>query len=372
MLPTAGNASIIRFSPSSGQSHLILDPTVYGNGGVIDLPNGSRLIFDGDGTVELKNGVMFRMMGTYGDPNQSDWPSLITQNLTIMTLDQNATVSVVGVGNFIIRSNGTLRVDKPESKLTFGGNFATDEIIFDADFDSNITIDDPIARISFYNGIFDIIFDNHSTMHILQGILELNMLYGMLPGGSSGYIRKWHVINGAELDIQKNGTAGAVLSIAPNRNDQPVDFDSHSGFICAGGDFEYKCFDASGTGLLVDTVCQIQSRNSTIATDSLSEIFRQLCYVLNPQIVKSPDATILCIMGSKLNPSRDGSLGAFLPKQGFPNGSAVYLQQGDHDICYDKSNLNGPLDLIRGADRLGVWFTIAHGNEATRFYRDLI
>lgn len=365
MLPAANNAVIFRFTHCIDgcpvKNHLIFDPTVYGNGGVILMPPNTRMVFDGEGLVELQNGVIFSMQGTYMDPLQTDWPAIITQNLATMYLDPSSTVMVNGVGCFNVRSHGTLQVANPQSQIVFGTS-VNDEIAFNADFDSNITINDPTASIAFYQGTYDIIFNNHSALHILQGVLDINMLNGDALGGVLGYLRTWHMINGAELDIAKYATGSALLRVAANLFDLPVDFDDRSGFIREGGDFEYKLFDDTGATVLVDTVCQIQSKNITISTDAMSDLYRELCYVLNRQIVKSPDATILCLMGTRPNPAQDGRLAAFLPNETFYNASIVGLQQGDHDVCYNRAG-SDVYNVVCGADRSGAWFTIYNGSQ---------
>ena len=370
MLPGEGEAVVFEFckcyESKLNPPSVIFDPAIYGGGGIVELPKGSRLAFCGYGTVDLKDGVEFEFTGTAcADMGvQPDWPELLLDECACMTLEAGATAKITGgddgAGCLNMRKGGCILLDQANSHLIFGED-CKNEIIVHASLGSHITVDNPTALISYQLGVFDLIFENNSSMQISDGTIELNALNGV---ESPGVIRKWEFLNDSCLVLPGQcGKTLGLLRLAPNdpshccvtSDSENVMFNNLEGHVCGHGDLQY--IDGE-----VNSITQIQN-NQFCITAPMVEVFMNLSYLLEPGLVPPPDATILALQGTRPDQSKCGRLVAFCPER---DGSIVGLAQGDHDIFYDSSDSCGTLDLVRGYDRLGRVFTISNCNESTR------
>src|SRR5207237_650929 len=142
--------------------------------------------------------------------------------------------------------------------VIFGENLFNTELLHTVAFGGEVMLTDPSAQISYQNGIFDITFDNHSSLNIVQGTVEMNTLNGAT---SPGIIRTLHFLDGSSLRIAKLGdaTTSGLLKFAPNFADFTVDFDSRTGVIFPSGNIQFNSFNGSG-GIAVNTTLQIQQK----------------------------------------------------------------------------------------------------------------
>jgi hypothetical protein len=376
LLPGEGEAVVFEFckcyESKLNPPSVIFDPAVFGNGGMVELAKGSRLAFCGFGTVELKDGVTFKFTGTAcaGMGPQADWPELLLDECACMVVDANATAMITGgddgAGCLNMRKGGCILLDQSNSHLIFG-QACKNEIIVHASLGSHITVDNPTALISFQLGVFDLIFENNSSLQISDGTIEMNTLNCI---ESPGVIRKWEFLNDSCLVLpgQCNKRLG-VLRLAPNdpnhcceiSGSENVQFNNLEGHVCGHGDLQFVSFDTMGNKI-VNSTTQIQD-NRFCTTAPMVDIFMQLSYLLEPGLVPPPDATILALQGTRPDLSKCGRLVAFCPAR---DGSIVGLAQGDHDLFYDSSESCGTLDLVRGYDRLGRVFTISNCDGSTR------
>lgn len=145
--------------------------------------------------------------------------------------------------------------------------------------------------------------------------------------------------------------------MSPNFDDIPVMFDNRTGVIYGGehrgnGHIQYINFDTSPN---INTKLLIQD-NYFALTRPISDIFMELALILEsgPAIIAPSDVDILVRLGST-DASVDGDLAALSPLR---NGSAVPLQNGDHDVSYDDlkiigSDIEGNQFEITGYDSNG-------------------
>jgi hypothetical protein len=179
---------------------------------------------------------------------------------------------------------------------------------------------------------------------------------------SDGTIEALHFVDGSSLRIDKTGipSVDGLLRFAPNFNNASTDFDNRAGIIflgdaqTTGGNIQFRSFDAGGN-IVVDTTTIIQDKHFAFVRPMV-ELFMELSYYLYRGLIETPDATILCRIGTIPNVNQDGRLAAFCPTR---NGSIVGLQQGDHDVFYDGLQ-------IKGYNFNNQLFTISNCNESTR------
>ena len=377
MLPKAGETKIFKFDPccvgaclKDNAPKVIFDPAIYGNGGRVELPQASRLEFCGFGMVELKDGVIFEYTGTpCGDvAPQADWPELLLVDTACLTVEEGGTATIgggtSGAGCFNLRGGAAIDMYQDNSHLIFGEN-ELNEIIVNAEYASHISVNNPSALISYQLGVFDLLFDNNSSMEINMGAIELNTLECQQAAGK---IRRWEFTNDSCLVLPGQcGKTLGLLRIANNRTDHPcddgenVEFNNLAGHVCGHGDLQYVAFDEMGNKIVSSTT-QIQN-NMVCFDDQMLEVFFNLSYILTDQLNETPDSLILALQGSRPNQSQCGRLVAFCPDR---DGRFVGLAQGDHDLFYNMSTPCGPEDLICGFDRLGRQFCISNCDENTR------
>ncbi|MCA9770743.1 hypothetical protein KC460_05225, partial [Candidatus Dependentiae bacterium] len=255
---------------------------------------GSRMVFTGEGIVELLDGVEFNMEGTPYclDPNppanpQADWPCLITENCAVMHLDMKATVSIGGgasndvngsggAGCVITRKGGTILLDQ-ESHLVFGNTYA-DDMLVSTEFASAIITNDPKALITFEKACFDVIFNHQAALSVLQGNVEFNMYRGARSdqegNEAAGVLKSLQFEEGSLLYVLRRGTNVAQVRFAPNFNTDPnfalgsdiaTDFNNRCGEVCGGGHVQFKEFAGIATTLGEKFFCQ----GATIAAGSI-------------------------------------------------------------------------------------------------------
>jgi hypothetical protein len=275
MLPGEDEAVIFKFdpcfAPCDQKPVLVFDPAQYGNAGLVELPAGSRMIFTGEGIVELRDGVEFNMAGTPHclDPNppvnpKADWPCLVVENNAIMHVDLDATVAIGGglssnpggpggAGRVIVRNGGTILLDQT-SHLIFG-NTNEDDLEISAEFVGAIITNAPRALITFQKACFELLFNHQSALSILQGTVEMNMYGGAFndPQGNeaTGVIKRLFFDEGSLLYVLRRGSDVGLLRMAPNFNpdanfalgaDIPMEFNNRCGQACGGGWIQFKEF----------------------------------------------------------------------------------------------------------------------------------
>jgi hypothetical protein len=372
MLPAADTTVVFEFCPCFGDMNLprvIFDPSVYDplnlNNGFVDLPVRSRMVFTGEGIVEVKNGVTFYLLGQDCVELPSglfgvDWPQFIIEERAKMHLEAGAVVSIGGRGRFQARDAGFVCLDNP-SHLIFG----TD--IFDclevrADSLGAFILDDPDALLTFQRARYDVVFDQSSNLSVLRGIVEFNMnnaqpITDGIP--NAGILNKLNFTEGSSVQVRKvSGGVGVLESglirFAPNLDDVPVNFDNRTGVVYGG--------ENSGSGHIqyinFDTTPQINTKlllydNYFALTRPISEIFMELALILKsgPAIIDPSDIDILVRFGST-DASIDGNLAALSPLR---NGSAIALEENDHDVSYNElvvigKDINGDQFEISGFD----------------------
>ncbi len=357
MLPPEGDAVYFEFSPCYGpmadRPTVVFDPAVYGNGGVVPLVKNSRVIFAGDGRVELKDGVTFEYAGTsIADGPQADWPELVLEGGADMHLDTNATVLIGGEGGkFTVRDCAAVILDEA-SQLIFGDTPLTTELLVRFDCASRLQINNADALVTFHVGIFDVLFDNHSSLDIMLGTVEMNTLNG---NESAGIMRTLHLTGGSSLRINKDGVTSGLLRLAPNTDDFFMDVDTRAGVIHSGGNMQFVSFGATP----VNTIVQIQDRDIALEQEVV-EAFMQLSFSINQELnPQPPEASIIVLRGSLPDPTLDGTLAALCPAR---NGSIVSLEFGDHDVRYDGN-------VITGKNMIGRTFRIFNCDATQRVVR---
>ncbi|MCX5921807.1 MAG: WD40 repeat domain-containing protein [Candidatus Dependentiae bacterium] len=355
---------------------VIIDPSQF-IGGRVPLPANTRVVFTGEGIVEVHDGIVFDFQGT-PNTDKFDWPGLVIEELAIMdfktssttcgsteTTDftQTVTVTFGGLGGcFVVRSGAQMLLDNPINVI-FGETVDTQiDHHVDAAGVVRLTLNDLTKQtpvLTYHLGQFEILYNNHSTLDIQHGTVEFNTLYGQQ---SEGIITTWHFVDSSSLRISKVGDprTDGLLRLAPNALNFQTDFDNRDGVIFVGntllstGNIEFRSFDGSGN-ILVDTVLLIQDKHFAFVR-TMVEIYMELTYAINRGLVESPDATILARLGTIPLISQDGTLAAYCPSR---DGSVVQLKQGDHDVRYDGA-------LIRGSNFNNQVFTISNCNAATR------
>lgn len=247
MVPQGSHAIFFNFDPCYGVysqiPRVIFDPAHYGNNGVINIPQDVRIVFSGNGIVEMRDGVHINMRGTpacgsTGGVNTTNWPQIVIENGAVLELDLNATVTIGGVGDpisgsgsagtVLIRNNGQISLNKP-SHLVFGATQSDQFQIF-VDFCSEITASSTFADavhtnslsnqpavITFQKACFDIEFDNQSTLNVLPGgEVEFNTYRGSRTD-YDGYPAEGNIYT-------MSFTSGSLFNILRlTANDQPLE-----------------------------------------------------------------------------------------------------------------------------------------------------
>ncbi len=382
MLPKEGEMVMFKFNPSFGSMafmpRLIFDPSYFGKNGRVKLPRNTRFIISGEGIVELKDGVIFDFGGSVSDEAESDWPQLIVEDGAIMHIEPHATVvlgggtlnktrsRVKGAGIFAVRNNASVLLDSPSHMIV--GEHINNKLKFAVERGGMVIVNNVQALLSFQLGTFDILFNNHSAFTIAQGIVEFNMLNGILPEFQgvlhAGVIKKLHFTDGSKLEISKSIHGAGLLRMAPNAGEHDgelIDFDNQSGFICGEGNMQLRRFDVSGKKI-INTTVHIQ-KNMFATHQDMLHLFMMLGSLFDHNSAIFDEMATLVSLGSIPNADQDGRLAVFCPTK---DGSIVKLAQGDHDVFYDRSKTDGDFDLIRGFDARGQLFTIKDCDESTR------
>jgi len=378
MLPGKEQIVTMVFEDSPISRHekprLIFDPTFFGNEGRVDLAPLSRLVFRGDGIIEVRNGVTFDLSSaqlvlekgatlhivpeaTVTFVNHKPVEELSVESVQVAddTVEQkkavtlvNQTDDVVDPGQLILRKGGKILLTNP-SHLVFGAQ-PVDCIKLQVEFGGQFVVDNKDARVSFQQGTFDIFFNNFSMLRILNGIVELNMFNGL---ESAGHIRTWHFQMGALLEVKNNNHGIGTLSLAENNVSQSLkvtDFDNQTGFTRGNGNLRFKTFNEQGEPL-VDSTVQLQNYLFE-KEDSLFNLFMRLACIEVQE--KNGHQVTLVRQGNSENGS-PGKLAAFSPRG---DGSIVPLLSGDHRLVYDSNEPGGPLSVIRGYDAHNRLFVI--------------
>jgi hypothetical protein len=365
-LPESKRAIVFEFCPCWGEKSkiptLVFDPAVFGNGGVVALPHKFRMIFKGNGIVQVKDGVNFNLGGS-GDPvpASSDEPQLITENFAVMRLDTTSVSQeayVTGIGRFYLRSGGMLLLDSP-GHLIFGTSSA-DYIEVIADDVGSIVLNGPVGAsdafkntvLTFQLGQFDLLFLRQSSLRIIRGVVEINSNNGV---NAAGLLSTLLFEEGSCLQVQKVGTESGVLRFSPNFLDANVAFNNRTGEVHGGGNMQYLAFNGAGTRV-VNSVVQLQEHFFEVIRPMV-EVFMELGWILVPEnqpTQEEPsDARILARLGvsdalmraALFNPlpAPGAELAAFKPSStgARGDGSLVALLAGDHDVSYDGPDIIG-------------------------------
>jgi hypothetical protein len=362
-IPATNTSVIFQFDPCYGEMcgpnppkpTVVFDPAVFGNGGVVPIPASTRTIFSGEGIVQVRNGVTFDFQGT-PFTDMSDWPALIIEDLAQMDFDSGSTITFGGQGGkFVVRSGALMNMDVP-THVIFGQNLFATNILHWIDFAGSVLINNPSALLTYSQGTFDILYSNHSTLNIQSGTMEVNTLNG---AQSDGILSLFHFVDGSSLRIDKTGvpSVDGLLRFAPNFLNATIDFDNRAGITFlgdgqdTGGNIQFVSFDNPA----VNTTTIIQDKHFAFVRPMV-ELFMELSYYLYRGLIETPDATIMCRMGTIPVVANDGQLAAFCPTR---DGSIVGLQQGDHDLFYDGLQ-------IKGYNFANQLFTISNCDASTR------
>ena len=401
LLPANDTATVFRFTPCYGRMcgdcpqtpRVIIDPAVFGSNR-IPLNKNTRIIFQGEGLVENRNGVVWDYMGTpFSD--MADWPALIIEDKARMTFCPGATVifgggndeGTTGAGKFIVRQAGQMLVVDPSVHVIFGETFNT-QILQIVEADGLVAVgkiengedhpSTPMPTLSYILGTFDLEFRNHATLNINNGIFELNTdsSASLTPWLTSNYtpgiINSITFSQGSSLQIVKTGDPAVqgLLRLAPNDGDTPVRFDNRASTIftndaaALAGNIQFR--NADGT---VRTTLLIQN-NSFAIQQSMLTIFNELTYIVPRGIAEVPQSTILARLGDIDNlvsnglvvPGQNGRLTGYCQMR---DGSIVQLCQGDQNVTYDFDPITNTT-VLKGIDSLGRTWIIRNCDASTR------
>jgi hypothetical protein len=262
-----------------------------------------------------------------------------------------------------------MTLDKP-MHIFFGETLGVTQIMHWMDFAGVVQVTNTGALMTYHQGNFNILYDNHSALEIALGTVELNTNNGF---ESPGIVDQLYFKDGASLRINKTGVViggvlfDGLLRFAPNYFDAPMDFDNRAGVTFIGdgqysyGNIQFRSFDGAGN-IAVNTTLWLQDNHFAFVRPVL-DAYMELTYQLRRAIVESPDATILVRLGTIPDVNADGQLAAYCPSR---DGSVVGLQQGDHDVFYNSSVVGGPLDQVQGFNFNNQLFTIDNCDPATR------
>ncbi|MFC1843120.1 hypothetical protein ACFLYU_05685, partial [Candidatus Dependentiae bacterium] len=366
MLPKEGKVVIYRFDPccvagctSDTFPKFIFDPSIYGADGEITIPDNSKLIFEGEGIIELNDGVKFILSGkataTDCDITFTGCSQIIVRDKALMTVAQDSIVSVTGVGKFVVSNGGSLVLDKSNSQMVFGSS-STDYLKFLVENSGLVLLDNESAYLTFQYGNFVVDFIQSSILDISQGVVEFNTNKGLPAPGKLIALR---FTFGSSLIIDKYEEGGVnyagILSFAPNVDDSTVCFDNTTSTIYGEGHLHFINVDES-----IDTKVIIQ-KNYFESFDTVVKTFIQLAAVDDvPRCTDEDDvnSAILARTGST-DPALDNLLAVFAPSM---DGSIFLLQEGDHCVYY----IQDCKFIIAGIDKNGNFFKIdKDGNRCT-------
>ena len=345
MLPEENTAVVFRFEPCWGDENvprLIFDANNL-PGGEVDLTRASRMIFQGEGIVELRNGVIFN----FGNQLlKADWPHVIVEERAMMMPVEDAVVSFRGRAKVKVRDAGMIWLNEP-SKMIFGVS-ETDEFDINVDAVGSVIVDNPGARITFQRSIFDIVFSRSSLLSILDGRVEFNSNDGVYEPGTLSSLK---FSEAANLEVRR---PGGLLRLSPNLDDSLVNFDNRTGVIDGGG---HKVYGSGSVQFIdfdngINTTLRLQE-NFFQAEDTIVELFLEIALVLKSgeSIVSPSDIDILVHLSDE-----EQTLAAIDPRR---TGSVLELEKGDHDVAYESVDQFGQGQFpIIGRDQSGRFFEI--------------
>ncbi len=379
MLPKEGKTVTIAFESSDlrdEKPRIIFEPTFFGNEGYVELAPLSRLVFSGDGIIEVRNGVTFDLASAHLILEKGATLQLVPDatatfiNYKIESLVNKAEeginesgqdnanekqllsrqASFFDPGQLIIRKDGKIVVDN-SSHLIFGASIV-DVIILKVDFGGQFIVDNENALVSFQQGTFDIFFSNFSLLQLAAGTIELNMCKGL---SSPGFIRTWHFQTGAMLEVKNNNHGVGTLSLSNNAEKEEIDFDNQTSFVRGNGNVRFKSFNSKGD-VTVDSTVQLQPHLFE-QKSSMLDLFLSLSCIEMPSTKHIMQQVRLVRQGNTAN-SNAGELAA-LAFVG--DGSIIPLRSGDHKLIYDSNEPGGQLSVIRGYDVHNNLFVIEDG-----------
>lgn len=365
----AGEAKVFKFSqcygPKTDIPTIIFDPAVfdpYGyNNGQVCIPEDTRVLFCGEGIVQVEDGVTFKLMSGVYEDQLVNCSQLIIQDRAKLTLTENAESTIAGDGLVFVRDAGSISLDKP-SHLFFGqsvGDVLQVRVERGCIEVNNATEDacglfDTV--ITFQKSIFDIYIRDAGSLSILNGIVEFNT-NGDTP--CPGYVRTLEIEEDACLNIDAFNTG--LLRLSPNIYDLPIAFDNSTGSMCGRGNLQLLVYDPQGD-VAVNSVTQIQ-QHAFDETLTAQNLFMELSYLFDdnsPSTVPPSDANILVMLGSfacplaqagplLFNPSPlpNGNLAALVPSEGGSTdlagrtGQVIELDNDDHNVYYDGNKIKG-------------------------------
>ncbi|KKP35933.1 MAG: Adhesin [candidate division TM6 bacterium GW2011_GWF2_32_72] len=312
----------------------------------ITLPQNAKLIFYGQGIVNVEDGVEFEMLGT-GTESSDFPPSIIVQNRAMFIPAEDAVVNIKGIGEFITRECGSVVLDQ-SCQLVFGSDSAD---ILNVLFKFGVmTIADPFAYVSFEKGRFNIKFDKSSVLNIFAGFFELNANFGT---SSPGIIDSFVFDQGSRMEFDSFGR----LVLSDNLGNVPMYFDSINGEISGNGP------EGVGQGLLrylpADSEIYIQ-RNYFDTSAPVVNVFAALGLLLKDSQSLTTDAGVSYNFGpgsTLLINNKDGLESVFAPDL---SGRTFTIQSGDHGFYKVPDKL-----LIRGIDKRGRPFQIDNNGVRT-------
>jgi len=389
MMPAAHQAVVFRFEPCWGyvcggiggtevvgnMPKLIFSKAnIDGGTGKVKLPDGSRMIFQGEGIVELEDGVEFTSENTFL-PTCS-WPYVIVEERAMAKPVENAEVQFAGWLNVVVRDAGMILQDVA-SRILFGAQefnmalnsydplAASHQVDLQVDGVGSVILNDPDARMTFERGTFNLNFSRNSLLSILDGRVEFNsndLLY--LPGNLSTFIFS----EGSNLEVRRGvqGVNGGLIRFSPNLDNTLVIWDNRTGVIDGGGhknfgkgSIQFIADDLNGasginsmlTGV-INTTLRLQD-NYYEVEDTIVEQFLQVTLLLKSGIAQTSPSDINILV----NLADDAaSLAAIDPRR---TGSVIELVPGDHDVAYESIDSFGFGTFpIIGRNQAGNFFEI--------------
>ncbi len=194
----------------------------------LTLSPNTRLVFQGNGTVEFKDGFSIFMDSSGGQ----DKPELIIKDSASFTISAPAgvtssTTTVSGKGVLFIDSGGEVRIDSRRHLILGGQGTNVDDLDIIVDRAGVLKANEIAGQISMHNTVGTLDFEQGGRLEVVEGaVIEINALD---RATSSGNISSWKIDTDGQMII--NGE----LIIGENADEATFDWDSRRSSISGTG-----------------------------------------------------------------------------------------------------------------------------------------
>jgi hypothetical protein len=201
---------------------------------ILDIKEGSRLIFKGRGTVVFANGTKIQL----SEPGLNNKATLAFTDSAELKLADESTLRIWGDGNLILDRGAQITVEEKQH-ITVGNSYDDDFNIF-VDRGSLIQVGTRIPcgtqSCSLFKALFSIQktaveldFEQASALDIRgDGIFEINVLDGV---ETRGYLRRFHFDNDGVLAIENLGRLRFGRNTSVAGQEQTINWDNWNGRI---------------------------------------------------------------------------------------------------------------------------------------------